>query len=400
MASPTPSFRSADDNSPTDQTLLARVRDLQPFIEENAAKAEQERKPVDAVIEALEETGIFRAFVPKSFEGLEISTQSFIDLGLAVSEACTATGWVTTFYMEHNWMLAQFPEETQRSIFSAQPYVLAPASISPNGRAERVDGGYRITGRWSWGTGVMHADWVLLNGMVAGELGPEPRLFLAPRSAIEVEDVWYCAGMEGTGSNDIIAEDLFIPEARSESLLAMAVGRGSGTALNTGPRYTHPMLPLLSIAAAIPAVGAARKALALFQERLGGRALYGTLTKQAERPSAQILLGQATVSVDSAELLLRAVADQLDTWGHTEELCPPNERARLRLQVAQAVHLCRDTIQNLMKASGAGAHLRSHPMQRVLRDVNTLSCHTVFDMDIGGENYGRLLLGLEPASPV
>ena len=72
----------------------------------------------------------------------------------------------------------------------------------------------------------------------------------------------------------------------------------------------------------------------------------------------------------------------------------------MRLQIGHAVQICRDLVQNLMQASGAGAHIRPHPMQRILRDINTLSCHTVFDLDIGGENYGRLLLGMDPASPV
>ena len=154
------------------------------------------------------------------------------------------------------------------------------------------------------------------------------------------------------------------------------------------------------MAAATPAIGAARTALDLFQERLGGRALYGTLTRQAERQSAQILLGNSTIQAQSAEILIRAVADQLDAWGRSEEVCPPEERCRMRLQIGHAVQICRDLVQNLMQASGAGAHIRPHPMQRILRDINTLSCHTVFDLDIGGENYGRLLLGMDPASPV
>ena len=349
--------------------LVDRVRALTPMISEHAAAAEEQRKPVDEVISALEKTGVFKSFVPERFGGYEINTQTFIDIGIAVSEACTSTGWVTTFYMEHNWMLSQFPPETQAAILNQQQYVLAPASISPSGTAQKVDGGYTVTGRWGWGTGVMHSDWVFLNGIVQGDGVPTPRLFIVPREDIAVDDMWYCSGMEGTGSNDLIAENLFIPDVRSEALPDMSLGRGSGTELNNGPRFTHPMLPLLSIAAATPAIGAAKRALALFQERLGGRAIYGTLTKQAERQSAQVLLGVSTVHVQSAETLIRAVGDQLDTWGHTDKPCPPEERCRMRLQIAQAVQLCRDTVQNLMKASGAGAHMRTHPMQRVLRDI-------------------------------
>jgi len=293
-------------------------------------------------------------------------------------------------------MLAQFPSETQQAIYRQQPFVLAPASITPNGKALEVDGGYRISGRWGWGTGVMHADWVLLNGVV--EANPfEPRLFLTPRDQIQVEDTWYCAGMEGTGSNDMIADDVFIPAARSEPLIAMSMGRGSGA---SSACYRHPMLPLLSIAAAIPALGAARRAVELFTQRLAGRRLFGTSTPQAERPGAQMLLANSTVQVQAAEVLLRQVGRSLIEWGDCDEVCPVDERARMRLQVAQIVHTCREVVGNLIRSSGAGAQLRNHPMQRLLRDVNTLSCHTVFDTEIGAENYWRILLGMDPASPV
>jgi len=379
--------------------LVDRVRALAPLIAQNAERAEQERKPVDAVISALEDTGVFKSYVPKRFGGLEIDANTFIDIGLSVSEACTSTGWVTTFYMEHNWMLAQFPPKAQMKVFGAQPYVLAPASISPTGQARRKDAGYVVSGRWAWGTGVMHADWVLLNGTVDGEV-PDMRLFLVPRDQIRVEDTWDCAGMAGTGSNDMIAEDVFVTAAFSESLIGMAVGRGSGSAWHNSPCYRHPMLPLLSIAAAIPALGAARRSVELFKERLATRTLYGTLSQQAERASAQMRLAHATVRVGSAETLLREVGQSLAVWGARDDECPPDERARLRLQTAQIVEMCRDIVRNVMESSGASAHLRPHPMQRIHRDIHTLSCHTVFDLDIGAENFGRLLLGFDPITPV
>ena len=379
--------------------LVERVRALAPLIAQNAERAEQERKPVDDVISALEETGVFKSYVPKRFGGFEIDADTFIDIGIAVSKACTSTGWVTTFYMEHNWMLAQFPAETQTKLFGAQPYVLAPGSISPTGQAQSKGDGYVLSGRWAWGTGVMHADWVLLNGIIEGDV-PDIRLFLVPRDQIRVEDTWDCAGMAGTGSNDMIAEDVFVSAAYSESLLNMSVGRGSGSASHDSPCYRHPMLPLLGIAAAIPALGAAQRSVELFKERLGTRTLYGTFSKQAERASAQMRLAHATVRVESAETLLRHVGQSLAVWGASEEVCPPEERARLRLQTAQIVEMCRDIVRNVMEASGASAHLRPHPMQRIHRDIHTLSCHTVFDLDIGAENYGRLLLGFDPITPV
>ena len=381
------------------QVLLAQVQALAAKIAASAPVAEQQRKPVDEIIAALADTGLFTAFVPRRFGGLELDLQSFIDIGLVISRACTSTGWVATFYMEHNWMLAQFPLETQAEILGHKGFILAPASISPNGTATRSGDGYVLSGRWGWGTGIMHADWVFLNGMVEGDK-PEPRLFIVPRSEVEVLDTWYCSGMSGTGSNDIVASELFIPELRSELLAGMAVGRGSGAESLGSPSFRYPMMPLLCIAAAIPALGAAQQALDLFRARLEERTLYGTNSRQANRQSAQILLGDSAASLVVAEQTIRRVAEELEAWGLDSKTCPRQQRAQFRLLISKAVAACRDVVGRLMQASGAGAHMSDHPMQRIFRDVNTLSCHTVFDMDIGAENYGRLLLGMDPASPV
>lgn len=379
--------------------LVERVRELVPLVAEHADQAERDRKPVDEVMAALCETGVFRSFVPRRFGGYEIGLDTFIDVGIALGGACTSTSWVTTFCMEHNWMLAQFPPAAQQSIFGSQPFVLAPASISPNGRARPVPGGYQVSGRWSWSTGIMHADWVILVAPVEND-DSGPRMFIVPRAAVKVLDTWNCSGMEGTGSNDVVADDVFVPAECSESMAGMALGRGTGSAWLGSPCFRYPMMPLLSIAAAIPAVGAARRALALFQERLGGRQIYGTRTRQAERQSAQIRLGMVATRIDLAESMLRQVGRDVERWGTQEEVCPTEERARMRLVVAQLVRWCRDAIGQIVEASGASAQLRPHPLQRIQRDVNTLSCHTVFDLEIAAENYGCLLLGLDPIRSV
>jgi len=387
----------ASRDNPSD--LMAQIRPLLPLIEANAELAERQRKPVDCVIEALKKTDVFRAFVPARWGGLELDLQTFLDIGIVVGEACTSTGWITTFYMEHNWLLSQFPEATQAEIFSEQPFVLAPASISPTGKAQRVDGGFILDGRWAWGTGIMHADWVFLNGMVAGDK-PEPRLFLTQAHHVEIEDTWHVAGMSGTGSNDMIAKQLVIPERFSEPLGGMCVGRGSGVTQNSVPIFRAPMVPLQCLTAAAPAVGAARRALSLFRERIQSRVLYGSQGTQSQQQAAHIRLGTAASHIEMAETQLRQVAREVEQWCQREDSCPHIERARMRLQIANAVRTCRDSITRLMEASGAGAHMKSSPMQRLQRDINTLSCHTVFDLDIGSENLGRMMLGLKPATSV
>ncbi len=185
--------------------LLDRVRGVVPLIAERAATAEEQRKPDDDVIEALKRTGVFKAFVPKQYGGYEIDIELFMDIGVAVSEACASTGWITTFYMEHNWLLGMFEEDTQREIFTSQPYILAPGTVNPSGEATRHDDHYELTGRWQYGTGIVHADWALLSGRIAGEENPLPRMFLVPVDEIEVKDTWHVDGMAATGSRDIVA---------------------------------------------------------------------------------------------------------------------------------------------------------------------------------------------------
>jgi len=384
------------------QSLEDAVEALIPDIEAAAEEAERERKPADHVMRALEETGLFKSFVPQRFGGMEIDYATFMRIGIRIAEACASTGWVTTFCMEHNWLLAHFDPAAQQQVWDNQPYFLAPGSISPNGRAEAVEGGHQLNGRWQWGTGVMHADWALLAGMLppAGDGPPEVRMFMVPIGDVTVEDTWHVDGMAATGSNDMIVEDLFVPAHMSQSVAIMAQGHSSGSLWLDSPTFKTPMIPFKCITAAAPAVGSAKRAVALFRERVTQRTQWGSQTKQQDSASAQMRLGNLMVRAQQAEVLMLSIATQLEAWGTAAQPCPGEERARIRLSCAHVVHLCRDIVRDVMEASGASAHFLSNPLQRIHRDVHTMACHTVFDKDLGSEAYGQLLLGLTPARPI
>jgi 3-hydroxy-9,10-secoandrosta-1,3,5(10)-triene-9,17-dione monooxygenase len=142
--------------------LLERVCAIVPLIAGRARDAERARKPDDDVIAALEATGVFRSFVPQRFGGYEIDLDLFVEIGVTVSEAGPSTGWITTFYMEHNWLLHLFSDDLQQEIFGAAPYILAPGSVNPlSGQAVPTDDGYELTGHWKFATGIVHANWVV-----------------------------------------------------------------------------------------------------------------------------------------------------------------------------------------------------------------------------------------------
>jgi 3-hydroxy-9,10-secoandrosta-1,3,5(10)-triene-9,17-dione monooxygenase len=385
-----------------EQELIDRIKALVPLLEQHAEQAERDRKPVDAVMKAIEDTGAYRYFVPKAYGGYEFSLEGFMDLGMALGEGCLSTAWVVTFCMEHNWLLGLYDKEAQDDIFGRQPYIIAPGALAPKGQAVPVEGGYRVTGRWEWGTGVMHADWVMVGALTPSEDPQRPELcmFLIPRDLAEVVDTWHMAGMVGTGSNDIEVKDVFVPGHLKVNLMDLRAGESPGARLHDSPTYRMPMLPVLGLTAAAPAVGCARKAVSLFRERLQGRTVYGTTTRQGERGVAQVRMGLVEAAIRETEIQLVALAREVSEWGASGESCPELERAALRVRIGRVVRSARDIVRDVVEASGAHAHFLNNPLQRALRDVHTLSCHTVFDLDISAENYGRLLLGYPASSPV
>jgi len=367
--------------------LLERVRALVPLVAERAADAEQKRKPDDEVIEALKASGVFRSFVPKRFGGYEIDLELFVDVGVAVSEACASTGWITTFYMEHNWQLGNFSRELQEEIFSRQPFVLAPGSVNPNdGIATPKGDGYELTGHWRFGTGIVHADWVLLSGRIATEPEGTPRMFLVRPDAVEVIDNWHVDGMAATGSRDIVAKAVFVPEGQ------VTLRPISGGVPRDDYLGRIPVLPMLSLTAAIPSLGAARRAVELFRRLLAERVPFGTKKTQSHRAPGQVRLAHALADARSAETVLRSVARALTAHARGGPQLSFMDAIQMRLTIAHVVRDCRKVVRDVVDGSGASVHYLDHELQRILRDVQMMSAHTVFDLDLVGEQCGRALV--------
>ncbi len=365
-----------------------------------SAEAERLRRPVDEVWNALRATGYFYMYVPRRFGGLEFDPQAYIDATLAICEACPSTGWTASFAAEHNWLIAQFPEQTQAEVWGRTPYVIAPSVAAPPGKAVRVDGGFRVSGRWKFGTVVMHADWVMLNAMEDMGEGQPPvvRMILARAEDVEVLDTWFMSGMAATGSNDIVAEDLFVPEAYTFVVSEVRTGRGNGSRIHDNPLYAAPMLPQLCVTAALPSVGAARAAVEFSRQRLTVHTKMGGQSTQVDKPAAQMRLARADLMVRSAELSIRQAADENLTLSalSDEEQLP--HRLRLRAQIAYAVSQCLEAVRTCCDSSGSGLYAMDNPMQRILRDIEVMASHIVYDMDVSTELHGRSMVGLAPNS--
>jgi alkylation response protein AidB-like acyl-CoA dehydrogenase len=378
----------------TGDELIARARALTPVLAAEAAESERLRRPTDAAIDALRESGIFRMMVPRAYGGYELDLDTFLGVGLALGAGDASLAWVANFYVEHNWIFCQFPEAFQKPFFAERDYSLAPATVAPTGVAEPVEGGYRLAGRWSWGTGVMHGDWVIVSAVVPGDDPvPDMRFFALPIEEITVDDVWHIEGMLGTGSNDILIDGRVIPEERAVSLNAMRDGRAPGAEIHDGPLYRTPMMPVLVMAAAMPAVGQARAVVDAFKQSLQDRFMPMWGITQAERPAAQMRVARAELEMRQTEMLMSEVVEDVMARRNEATLA---DRARWMASLALAVDQSKQIVASVATASGASAHFSSHPLQRAARDLSTLSCHAVFDLDARLETAGKAMLGLDP----
>ncbi|HMX67137.1 MAG TPA: hypothetical protein PKX25_16300, partial [Microthrixaceae bacterium] len=253
-----------------------RARGLVDLLDTEAAHAEELRQLTPAVLDAAARSGLFRMVVPERWGGEGRGLSELIDTTRILATGCPASAWTLSFLVMHNWLITRFPEQLQAEVLGSAPgYGLVPAPLAPTGRLRAATGadgapGWEVTGRWEWATGVRHADWVMVTGLEDRDDALVARFAVLPISDVVVDDVWHTSGMRATGSDDVRVEGVFVPEHRTlvaEDLLECGpVTAGDGLA--------HlPVMAVLALMAAAPAVGAAERAVAEYEERLRSRVL-------------------------------------------------------------------------------------------------------------------------------
>ena len=369
--------------------IVARVDALKPLIAANAREAELQRRPVDEVWAALRRTGVFYLYVPKKYGGLEAGgLQALIDVVTSIAESCTSTAWCACFSVYHQWVVAQFPEKFQEEMWRAYPYFTSAGSGGPTGVAVKVEGGYRLKGRWKWGSGIMHSEWVNTAAMVTGEDGQkQPYFFFLPVEQATVLDTWYVDGMCGTGSHDYTIDDVFVPEHRSIKISTLMNGQSG----HANPFYRIPMAPTFALTVLVPALGAARGAVARFKDRLASGGAGGA---PLDKPLSQECWAKAAMDVTAAELITREASRELEALSARDDKVSLEDRVRIRTHYSYALDLCRKAVRLLNDQGGSSAHYLSNPAQRPLRDITVIATHAVVDFVPAMELYGRIMTGL------
>lgn len=359
-----------------------------------ADEAETLRRLPDATVADLLASGFTDLLVPARYGGQQAPFPALLDPVRRLAHGCTSSAWTIGFFALHNWMLALFGEQAQEEAFGNRPF-LAPAPLAPTGRGLPVDGGIRLTGRWSWATGVMHGNWIIVAALCGPDDALYPALALLPMSAVTVDDVWHTDGMRATGSNDAIVSDVFVPEHRLVKVTDIYAGTAPGAGLHDSATYRWPMVPALALLAAMPALGSAERVTRLYADRLAERVLPYEGVVQKDKPIAQAHLAGAQVRLRALQGLLADTVGEIEDIVQRGDTVEKPVRAQARLAAAHIVAESRAVIAELLGAGGASIHFLSSPLQRFKRDVDVLAGHVVFDYDTSRELAGALALGMK-----
>lgn len=222
--------------------MTAITDDFVDRLHQRAREAEQLRRLPEATVKELEQTGFTELLKPKGYGGQQAPFATIFDPVRRMAHGCASTAWTAAFYTLHTWMLSLFDEQAQAEGFASQPF-LASAPPAPTGRGTPAEGGVTLSGRWSWATGVMDGNWAIVGALCGPDDAIYPALALVPADDVSVVDVWHTDGMCATGSNDIVAEQIFVPAHRLIKVTDIYAGTTPGARLHDADVYRWPLVP-------------------------------------------------------------------------------------------------------------------------------------------------------------
>lgn len=384
---------------PTREELVRRTADLVPELQKWALWTEENRRLHDEAIEALAGAGIFKLRTPVRYGGYECDTRTLLEVATQLGRADGSTAWTASVFWIPTWMVGQFPDEVQDTVF-ATPDVRVCGTLSPGGMAVPADGGIVVNGKWGFISGVLHSHWQEIIAILAGPEGePAPVMALVPVSELTIVDDWHVSGLCGTGSVTTVAQDLFVPQERVLPLGAVLQGEGASRANADSAIYRAPLLPVASASSVGTAVGLARAALDTFLERLPERGItYTGYKRQSEAPLTHLQVAEATMKADEAEFHARRLATLVDTKTAERASWTVQERVLARADMGAAVRLAKEAVDIINSASGGSSIHNDVPIQRIARDIQAISLHALMNPNTNTELYGRVLCGQEPGT--
>jgi 3-hydroxy-9,10-secoandrosta-1,3,5(10)-triene-9,17-dione monooxygenase len=381
--------------------VLERAERLVPTLAARAGATEALRRIPDETIADLRQSGLFRVLQPARVGGAELPYDALVRVTAILARGCGSTAWVYANLANHDFMLALWPGRAQDEVWSASAdQLIGSALMFPPGRATKAPGGYRLSGRWKFSSGIDACTWTMLGGIASadGEL-PDYRVFLVPHGDYETFDTWYAAGLRGTGSKDVAVSDIFVPEHRALAVSSMKGCGAPGAALNPGPLYRLPVFDMFPYVVAATALGLAQGAIELFAEETRHRITSYSTTLMSDHATTQLRLGEAASETEAAELLLLANCQTAMAAAELSRVPSIEDKIRLRRDGAYAAKLCTHAVDLLFESGGGEFLYEDKPMQRVFRDVHAAHSHYALAWDVAAVHAGKFMLGIAPDIP-
>ncbi|WP_425826819.1 3-hydroxy-9,10-secoandrosta-1,3,5(10)-triene-9,17-dione monooxygenase oxygenase subunit [Streptomyces fractus] len=371
-------------------TVVDNVRELLPALRERAQETEDARRVPAESIKLLRGTGFFKLLQPVRYGGFEADPLDHYTAVKLIASACGSTGWVASVLGAHAWHLATFPAQAQEDIWGRAPETLLSSAYAPLGTATRVEGGFRLSGKWSFSSGVDHAGAAILGTLVKDEKGDtaDYAAFLVPCEDYTVEDVWHTVGLRGTGSNDIVVDDVFVPAHRTLSFSDSFRCVCPGQEVNDSPLYRMPLYSVMTTTITTPLVGMATGAyeahVAHQQDRV--RAFAGGKAK--DDPFAKVRVAEAASEIDAAWLQLTRNLSDVHRAARDGSGIPVGLRTRLRRDQVRAAERAIGATDRLFENSGASALRDGTPIQRFWRDAHAARVHVAHDAEPALKLFG------------
>ena len=376
-----------------ERALLERARVLIPLLAERAPAATAARQLPPETIAEYHAAGILRILQPKRFGGMQGRFSLFSRIVEELTYGCASSAWVYAVLAEHQWIIAQYPEEAQIDVWGEDPEAVASSSLAPREAARRVPGGWRLSGRYPFSSGCDYAQWAII-GTFLGERG-DPRhiaYMLVPLAEVEIVDDWQVLGLLGTGSKSLILRDVFVPEHRSVMVSDLFAGTPPGALVHPDyPVLRAPRGFLVSYSLPPVAIALGRRALEIACAALATRVSRG-VTKVAESEVVQMAIGEAAAAIDVATLLLHTGRESSTAAVSSGRKITEAEALRARRDMVYAQHQVSWAVDRLCEMDGARWVYDNDQLGAIRRDVMTILTHHAASRQAAMAPYGRMLL--------
>jgi 3-hydroxy-9,10-secoandrosta-1,3,5(10)-triene-9,17-dione monooxygenase len=384
-------------------SMLNVVSEIVPTLRKNGMEGEGRRWILDENVELLERAGVFRMTTPRIFGGLEFAVADQAKVLSEIARGCGSTSFITSVWVFSTWLVSILPEDIQKEIFTT-PSVRISAVVASTGVLTPTEGGFILNGSWKFNSGCHGAQWNIVTAVLQHSDGTtEKAMATVPMSDFTIIDDWDTSSLAATGSSTSTATEVFVPAHRVvpadpeafEAALAQIPEEWEPTGREYGV-YSYLISQNVGVA-----IGMARGALDVFLERIPGRAIvYTSWSDQRQHPLTQIQVASAHARISAAEALMSEVYRIIQQRADIGEQPTLEEKATVRGHSAYAVQLAKEAVDILYNASGATAIQRSVHIQRFHRDIQGLALHGMILPSSGLEVHGRVLLGLDPDTPI